>query len=504
MSQQRLRDYKEEILSFDHNIFNLGMHNPGRYCGFDTIVRVSALAFSVNHSATGVQYKNQINDTIGPVGVLLTPQGVIVMEDAAITGLTIETNAGNSVKRFDLIVCDHDFAVTPGGTAATYQVIKGPVGTPILPILTDPLKQVAVGVIELPPVAEDIADCIYSRSKCPDSGDGEDARLNEPNMFTSFQGQITSAMSYPAGGDSHTSGAHIAKLWDLDNDGNTFAFLADVAPDTIDGIYLKNIPLQQGMRINLLVNSNFLIRESVYFESSAKYALGYRGFTINPGLGNETLVSPGGGGSLLAIRPTAGEIWDIECVFKDNRWFVSKIGGAGTNSAFRRGMQMEWYGDVAANFDAAGLGVNLMSGWHICNGNASTPDRRGKMAVMATDVPAAGRPVLTEPQVIIDGGDPEDYIFGNAYSLQGKRKFLIGQVNLPDYALPVTDPGHTHTYEKLNDASHPGGSSQTDRRNPTSAVTGSSTTGISVNSGGNDERLEHIPPVWMTVIVMKL
>lgn len=503
--QTRLRDYEEEILSFDHNIFNLGLHNPGRYAGFDTLFKTNTLTFVIKHTNTGISYKNPVNNVIGPCGVLLTPQGVIIMEDEDLSALTIDTNAGNNTVRYDLVVCSHNHAVSAGGTAATYSVIKGALGSPILPIVPDPLKQIPVGVIIIPANAVDIADCTYEKTKCPDSGDGEDARLSDPNIFTSFQGFKSSDTAYPASGTTHTSGLHTAKLWELDNDGNTFKFLTE-ATNTIDGIYLKGIPLQEGMRINILTNNYYLLRESRYFEASDKYALGYRGFTINPGIGNYPIASPGGGGSLLGIKPTVGEIWDIELVFKDNRWFVSKIGGAGTSSAFQRGMQMEWFGDVATNFDDTGLGINLMSGWQICNGNLGSPDRRGKASVMATDVPSAGAfiEILNPANVTGAGGDPEDYIYGAPGSTQGKTAFLIEQGNLPDVEFTVTDPGHTHTYLKETFSSHPGGASQSDPRNQVTANTGSSTTGISVASGGNDERLEHIQPCWMTIIIFKL
>lgn len=509
MAQQRFRNYKHSILSFEHNKFKLGFSNPGRFCGFDTLTQSAPLQFSLAHTGTGVSYKNQINVTIGPVGALMTPQGICIHETAAIGTLTVDTNAGNAETRFDLIVCNHSYTVNPGGDAATYAIIKGPTGSPIKPILTDPLKQTILGFIEFPPDAVNLADCTYYVAKCPDSGDGEDARLHHPNLYSKLQGFAKSQTTYLTNDYSTANGGHSAHLWQLVEDGNLFVIQpTESTQNTVDGIKIKNIVLQEGIRINLLINEFTTLRESRYFEAGAFYAQGFRSLVINAGLGNYTIpIAENGGGSGLGIRPSAGELWDVEMVYIGTRWFVTKIGGAGTSSAFRKGDTIFWYGDIASNFDDSGTGINLKAGWQICNGNLQTPDLRGKALGMGTQgVPFAGQDELTEVSVGAGAGtaDVEDYIFSTVFTTVGKTKFLITQNNLPDVNFPITDPGHQHTYQRGAMQSHPGGNNVNRPQLYETANTGVAFTGIAVNSGGADERLEHIQPCWMGLLIMKL
>ena len=520
MSQNRLRDYKEPILSFEHNIFNFGLHAAGRYAGFDTLAPTGGLTFDITHDSTGVVWKNQTFDEIGPIGVLMTPQGMLVHESESISPLSVDTNAGNNQVRYDLLVFNHQYTAVTGGADGTYSIIKGTIGSPVKPVLTDPLLQTAVGTIEIPANATDSNTFIWHKAKCPDSGDGEDARLYTPNMFQAYQGLNKSA-GVNAVTNTLATGSHVANLWTLPNDGSQFVM--NPAHTYIDGIFIKDIPLQEGMRVYLLMDDSQIMRESRYFEAdSSLYGKGYRGFTINPGLGNYVIVpSQNGGGSAFGIKPATGETWEIEAVLVGNRWFVASINGAGSSS-FQKGMIVEWFGDVAVNFDAEGKGINLMSGWQICNGNYGSPDRRGLGTVMATNVPAAGQPSrIDDADVISQAGDPEDYIFGDYYDTQGKRKFLIDMQNLPNALLDVFDPGHRHfvvhgssgdgTPSNLNtirtqtetfgESDYLLRAVNLDANQGRSSLTA---TGITVTLQGSDERLEHIAPVFMTILIIKL
>jgi hypothetical protein len=506
MPQQRLRDYKEPILSWDHNLFNLGMHNPGRYCGFDTFSPTDPLIASLTHAATGIRYKDQINNAKGPFGIVISPQGIIIMEEDDVTGLTFDTNAGNTERRFDLIVINHNFDVIEGGSPATYSVIKGPIGNPIKPLLADVYHQTVIGTVEFAPNVSDLGDVIYYKAKCPDSGDGEDARLHDVNLFSKFNGLAFSDTVYSDGSPTnYSSGGHVASLWNLQEDGNSFRFLPS-SNINIDAIRLGNIPLRNGHRLYLWVNEKCLIRESRFFEATTHFANGYRGFKINAGIGN-SIFSPSGGGSTLGIKPSAGEFWELECIFYNDLWYVSKIGNAGSNSVFVRGDMIEWYGDTSLNFDSQGLGINLKLGWQICNGNNGAPDRRGKGTIMATNVPSSGQPTrLNDADVIGQGGDGEDYTYGDPYSIQGKRKFIITQANLPNFGLNVIDPGHFHNLPHLWNESGTGhlASGGNVDEGASGVITNTILTGITVFLGGMDVRLEHIHPVWMTVYIMKL
>ena len=422
MAQQRLRDYQSALAAFDHNIFNLGLHNPGRYCGFDTVVRVSALTFNISHDGSGIRYKNPNNAASGPFGILLTPQGDLIKEDAPIGVLAVDTNAGNNSFRYDLLVCSHSHINNAGGQAATYSIIKGAIGSGIKPLLADALKQVAVGVIELPPNASDIANCTFTKSKCPDSGDGEDARLSDPNVFKAIQLFNMSAVTHTAPDITATFGANTAALWKLGSDGNCFKILPASAM-TLDGIKISDVPLQEGTQISIFINENVTLRG--YTDWLATYqANGYRNFKVAQGIANVVAIAPS-----LGVKPNAGEIWELEFKFYGTEWVLMKIGGANARSnAFSRGMIVDWHGDVASNFDDTGLGYNLMSGWQICNGLNGTPDGRGKHWVMATVVPSVGAAVIV--------GNEDTLIHNNPDVIGGNRKITIAQTNLPNYTKP--------------------------------------------------------------------
>lgn len=153
--QTRLFEFKQNIDSDKHNLGRIALVGPGRYTGFDTIGYIgSGSVFTLGHGATGARYTLPNGNQSQPTGTLVTPQGVLIAEDSAITNLTLITNAGNSFERNDLIVCNHTYSqVTVGGNAATYSVIQGPLGNPALPSLPNPNTQTVLGVITLAPNA---------------------------------------------------------------------------------------------------------------------------------------------------------------------------------------------------------------------------------------------------------------------------------------------------------------------------------------------------------------
>jgi hypothetical protein len=522
MAQSRLRDFEEPIESFEHNIFNLGLHPPGRYCGFDSLVSTqvgATLTFEIHHIGTGFSYKNQVDDTKGPIGLILTPQGVLIQQDNVIA-LQIDSNAGNSEKRFDLVYLDHTFTVVPGGADATYAIKKGAVGTPIKPIVTDPLHHVAIGMIEIPPNATDIGDCIYVKMKCPDSGDGEDARLDTPNVFNATQFDKMDPQVYTIEEDTYVSGANTARLWAVPPEGNTYQIMP-IAGRTLDGFVVKDVQLQEGARISIMINENVTLRESILFLSQPVADKGYKAFKIPIGLANIN-VGGSGGASLFGVKPSAGEIWELQLLYFQGKWTLIGIGGAGTKSPYIRGMIIPWFGDVNTNFDATGLGVNLCAGFALTNTLNGTPEGRGKLLAMATDVPAAGALIDTtdETTIIAGGADPEDYILSVPNTYFGKKSHQLSQAELPSVNFPVTDPGHFHflvnpaengalgTTNYISKQHGTGGNTGYDlfgsNAAPTQARSQTVTTGITVNSGGASQHFDTVPPVFITVFMMKL
>jgi len=416
--------------------------------------------------------------------------------------LDIDSNAGNSEFRYDIVVCNHEHTVTVGGDPATYEIIKGPVSNPIKPVLTDPLKQTLVGTIELPPNASDVADMIYTKAKCPDSGDGEDARLFDVNQFRKLQQQNRSSLDLVSYSDSVAAGPGVAYLYAFQNDGNVFRLNPEV-PSYIDGFKISDALLQQGTRVHIHITDKCTLRQHNAWEAGALYNRGYRSLTLPPSLTN---VNIAGGTSALGVKPLAGESWEMEFLFFNDRWLLISIGGAGSLSRFLRGHIIDWYGDWATNFDASGLGINLMAGWALCNGNNSTPDLRGRLRAMATNLPAAGRPRTDTPvNMETDGLDPKNYISGDYGVVQGKSADAILQVHLPNYDLPVTDGGHHH--EMLNSDSYPSAGKPVTGGQPQEGAnlqTLNAVTGINVNSGGGGEVMPITNPVISLVTIMKI
>lgn len=506
MAQNRLRDYEEPVGSFDHNIFNLGLHSPGRYVGFDDLQKVSSLTFKIGHGRTGFTYTDVINTSKGPTGVLLTPQGVIVHEDTAIGPLAIETNLGNGSKRFDLVVCNHQYVSVAGGQAATYSVIKGPLGSEVKPTPTDAQKQTVIGYIELPSNASDINQCTWHKAKCPDSGDGEDARITHPNVFRATNFESLSAVNYTAPDLVKNYGTRTVSLYTFNPDGNVIEMQPNVSIE-VDGFRIKDMPVHNGARIRVIINHLVTFRESFSFESDpTAYNLGYRAISINPTLGNINVGADGG--NVMGVKNLTDPRWEVEFVFFGGRWMISNIGGMGSGSlqTVKQGVITAWYGNFNAMFDATGLGVFNLAGYALCNGNNGTPDLRGKMLAMSTDVQAAGQPDLSTEQAIIDQGLlPEHYIIESKGAYVGTKTHTLLKTNLPNLELRVDDPGHEHGVYTAN--SQTGSGKFTvggDGEEGTRPKTWTSKTFIKVFLDGDGTPVYHIPPVWMTVFIMKL
>ena len=102
---------------------------------------------------------------------------------------------------------------------------------------------------------------------------------------------------------------------------------------------------------------------------------------------------------------------------------------------------LEYYGDIAGNFDGTGAGIEA-AGWdkvYLCNGLNGTPDKRGRSPIGSTSA--------------LMGGGPLDPIVaaGPAYGLQtiaGESYVTLTASQMPAHshtATPViSDPGHFH------------------------------------------------------------
>lgn len=139
---------------------------------------------------------------------------------------------------------------------------------------------------------------------------------------------------------------------------------------------------------------------------------------------------------------------------------------------------------ITLNITAGASGATTLTIGPYSQGDCSTTfavgDFRGRAAVMAdsTGTVLTGT-TCTNPSSI-----------GQSCGTQTKT---IAQANIPNYALPVTDPGHTHTFPLFNSGSGLAGSANTGSLG--NITTSSSTTGITVASGGSGTPLSVLQPV---------
>lgn len=149
---------------------------------------------------------------------------------------------------------------------------------------------------------------------------------------------------------------------------------------------------------------------------------------------------------------------------------------------------LPYYGSLT-NFDSSGKGLsaNGFNKIYLCNGNNGTPDLRGATLIGATaGVPGAAYPQITDPT--ITGINPAKG------ELLGETKHTLIVEEMPTHSHTVNDPGHSHKFDGLKNAGHPGGSSQTNLRDYSLLDTQSSQTGISINSTGNSQPHNNIQP----------
>ena len=162
MAQNRFWNWKDDDSTFRLNQWNLFAIPAGLYRGFYKNSGNDDFILPLSHSGNQmfVSVKEDLTETPA-LGIWRTRQGSIIVEDADIS-LTIDNP--DSEDRIDLIVGEHQYAETVGGTSATYKVIKGtPSANPIKPVVQNPQTQVALGKLYVPKTASNINDCNWTR-----------------------------------------------------------------------------------------------------------------------------------------------------------------------------------------------------------------------------------------------------------------------------------------------------------------------------------------------------
>lgn len=167
--QERFYEFKDDDLTSRLNQWMLGVNFPGRYCGFDLEVTFTN-KLKLVHTSTGIEYNNKLNLKKNKVGVVVTNTGVIVKEEDPIE-LTVQNNT-TAFPRVDLVYLQHKYIDgVVGGSQAIYGIIEGnPSNDLIIPSLVDPVNQVIIGYLTVPPSSSQVNNSYkWEQSKRPNS-----------------------------------------------------------------------------------------------------------------------------------------------------------------------------------------------------------------------------------------------------------------------------------------------------------------------------------------------
>jgi len=314
--QKRYHEYRGNLISYDEDTRLLGIITPGRYRGFDTLVPVTSLTFNLTHEQTGINEYDAAGNAIGKSAVICTKQGVIIRENQTIGPFAVDTNVGNTSDRYDFIVISHQYISVQGGETANYEIIKGPLNNASFPVLTDPNRQVLLGIIKVAAGAAQILGSDYERARTPDAGDEPDARLNETNQFKKF----TSYSKATTTGPSFDTGFTTENVMTLNNDGNVFPIIG-VGGKNLEAVRIKNTSLNEGATFTLILDNTIGINNNKVLSTEAATA-GYKSFSIPQTFQDAT-------GNLAAAG--TGQKKMVEVLYVDNKLYV--IYASSTNTS---------------------------------------------------------------------------------------------------------------------------------------------------------------------------
>lgn len=117
----------------------------------------------------------------------------------------------------------------------------------------------------------------------------------------------------------------------------------------------------------------------------------------------------------------------------------------------------------------SGLVASIPSGWKLCDGTNGTPDLRNRFVVGAGST-------YTE---LATGGSADAIVVSHSHTM-GAATFTGTAMSAHSHT--VTDPGHSHTYNTKTGVQPQSGSSTNCWVGNVAADTGTSTTGVTVNS----------------------
>lgn len=175
MAQSRYHNYNRPLASLDENHRILGNNFPGIKCGFDALAAVAGNAVAISHGTSGVQKTNADASVSAKMGCVVTRQGFFIYEDEDVQ-VNVDFNPSSNW-RVDLLILQHSYLASAGGSLATYSVLKGADNAPGVtppnfsyPTVSNPATQVPIGYIFIPAGAVDHTGTKYRRLRPTLSG----------------------------------------------------------------------------------------------------------------------------------------------------------------------------------------------------------------------------------------------------------------------------------------------------------------------------------------------
>jgi len=337
MAQKIYVGYQLGLDSWLQNTSLLGVLNPGRYCGFNSLT-VNGMDITLGHTQFGVTVRDANNIKSGPFGKWLSPQGTLISEDSPMGPYTLDDNSSNDYWRYDVLYGEHHYKPVSNHATlypAIYGILKGPTATsnfdgPAIGTLSDPDHQVILAIIAIPPNASDLTGISLYPVKGQDTGDHSDAKIALPNAFQAIQQlreELIPVITPTADG-----------WWELGNGGNTFRLVPTPAsfifgvgqPWNLYGLRLKDVPLQFGTKITLQVN-NYVKLYNNYFPDTGVdlyYNSGYRPLKIPKEFCN---YRDGSGNASFTLSTSSGSneaYLDLELI--NDYWVVTNIRSIGS------------------------------------------------------------------------------------------------------------------------------------------------------------------------------
>lgn len=152
-----------------------------------------------------------------------------------------------------------------------------------------------------------------------------------------------------------------------------------------------------------------------------------------------------------------------------------------SNSITPIGAIIMWYGTSAS----------VPTGWNICDGTNGTPDLRNRFIIGAN---------------ADNGTAPTTSITGTATTIGGTKDAIV-----VSHDHGITDPGHSHSRGAIYPANGTGSQAEQNQDNAPpddytsfNVLTGSTTTGITINNTGTSGTNQNLPPYVAVFYIMKV